>query len=122
MIGESLVNILKRQKKWQAENKLRCGHYYKDSDFVSTRKDGSPVTTNTIVYMTRIIKNDLEIDFTFHALRHTHATMLLESGANAKDIQQRLGHSKLSTTMDTYSHVTEKMKQDSVDIFERIIK
>ena len=47
--------------------------------------------------------------------------MLLEANANIKDIQERLGHSKLSTTMDTYSHVTNKMKQDSVDIFENII-
>nr|WP_312888398.1 tyrosine-type recombinase/integrase [Clostridium bowmanii] len=53
--------------------------------------------------------------------RHTHATMLLEAGANIKDIQTRLGHSKLSTTMDTYSHVTTKIKNDSVNIFENII-
>lgn len=44
-----------------------------------------------------------------HSLRHTHATLLLENEANIKDIQKRLGHSKLATTMDSYSHVTEKM-------------
>jgi site-specific recombinase XerD len=47
--------------------------------------------------------------------------MLLEGGANIKDIQTRLGHSKLSTTMNTYSHVTNKMKNDSVNIFEKIL-
>lgn len=55
-------------------------------------------------------------------LRHTHATMLLENGANIKDIQTRLGHTNISTTMDTYSHVTEKMKKNTVDILEKIIK
>ena len=55
-------------------------------------------------------------------LRHTHATMLLENSANFKDIQKRLGHSKISTTMDTYSHVTEKMSINTVDIFEAVIK
>ena len=55
-------------------------------------------------------------------LRHTHATMLLENGSNFKYIQKRLGHSKLSTTMDTYSHVTEKMSISTVDIFESVIK
>lgn len=44
--------------------------------------------------------------------------MLLENGANIKEIQARLGHSRISTTMDTYSHVTRKMKQETVDIFE----
>lgn len=48
--------------------------------------------------------------------------MLLEAGANIKDIQQRLGHSKLATTMDTYSHVTKKMSQDSIQLFEDAIK
>ncbi|WP_330369325.1 tyrosine-type recombinase/integrase [Metaclostridioides mangenotii] len=62
------------------------------------------------------------IKFDFHSLRHTHATMLLESGANIKDIQKRLGHSKLSTTMDTYSHVTDKMESVTVNILESIIK
>jgi len=47
--------------------------------------------------------------------------MLLEAGANIKDIQERLGHSKLATTMDTYSHVTNKMKKDTVNILENII-
>ncbi len=55
-----------------------------------------------------------------HSLRHTHATLLLEQGANIKDIQRRLGHSKLSTTMDTYSHVTENMRNSTVSIFETI--
>lgn len=47
--------------------------------------------------------------------------MLLEAGANIKDIQQRLGHSKISTTMDTYSHVTNNLREDSVNRFESII-
>jgi integrase len=48
--------------------------------------------------------------------------MLIESDANIKDVHQRLGHSRLSTTMDTYAHVTPKMKLETVDIFEKVIK
>lgn len=121
LIGKTLVNILKKHKKRQAENKLKCGLYYENSNFVCTKEDGSLVTTNSLKYLSRVVNYELCITFNFHSLRHTHATMLLEAGANIKEIQERLGHSKLATTMDTYSHVTQKMKQDTVNIFENII-
>lgn len=42
--------------------------------------------------------------------------------ANPKEIQARLGHSRLATTMDTYAHVTKKMKKDTIDIFEKMLR
>lgn len=121
LIGNTLVNILKRHKKHQIENKLKYGKHYTDSSFVCTKENGQPIYTDSLKYLSRVVNYELKILFNFHSLRHTHATMLLESGANIKDIQQRLGHSKLATTMDTYSHVTNKLKQDSVDKFEALI-
>ncbi|MCC0701835.1 MULTISPECIES: site-specific integrase [unclassified Clostridioides] len=95
---------------------------YFDSDWVCTKKNGSQITLHNLKNMSRTINRELGIDFNFHSLRHTHATMLLEAGANIKDIQKRLGHNKIATTMDTYSHVTDKMKTETVNIFEGIIK
>ncbi len=60
--------------------------------------------------------------FNFHSLRHTHATLLLENGAKMKEISERLGHSRISITMDTYSHVTDKMRNETVDIMENLRK
>lgn len=54
-------------------------------------------------------------------LRHTHATILFENGANAKDIQERLGHSRIDVTLNIYSHVTRKLKNETVNIFENAI-
>lgn len=51
---------------------------------------------------------------TIKGLRHTHATLLLESGAPAKVVQERLGHSNIQTTMNIYSHVTPTMQEDAV--------
>ncbi|MCY6371249.1 site-specific integrase [Clostridium ganghwense] len=121
LIGKTLVNILKHHKKHKIKNKLQYGKYYTDSNFVCTKENGQLVSTDSLKYLSRVVNYELGITFNFHSLRHTHATMLLESGANIKDIQHRLGHSQLSTTMDTYSHITDKLKQDSVDKFESII-
>ena len=121
LIGNTLVNILKHHKKHQYENKLKYGTFYTSSNFVCTKENGKLLTTNSLKYLSRVVNYELQIPFNFHSLRHTHATMLLEAGANIKDIQQRLGHSKISTTMDTYSHVTNTLKLDSVNRFENII-
>ncbi|HBF7898004.1 tyrosine-type recombinase/integrase [Clostridioides difficile] len=48
--------------------------------------------------------------------------MLLENGTNIKDIQHILGHAKISTTMDTYLHVTNNMRNQTVNIFEIIVE
>lgn len=70
----------------------------------------------------RIIRTKLGIEFNFHSLRHSHATILIQEGANMKDVQERLGHSSIQMTMDTYAHVTDSMKKDSVQLFENHIK
>ncbi|HBG8547956.1 TPA: site-specific integrase [Clostridioides difficile] len=121
-IGDSLIKSLKEKKIEQKELKLKYGQWYFDSDWVCTKKNGSQITLHSLKNISRTINRDLGIDFNFHSLRHTHATMLLEAGANIKDIQKRLGHNKIATTMDTYSHVTNKMKTETVNIFEGIIK
>jgi integrase len=51
---------------------------------------------------------------TLKGLRHTHATLLLEIGVHPKVVQERLGHSNISTTMNIYSHVTPTMQRDAV--------
>ncbi|MFC6202614.1 tyrosine-type recombinase/integrase [Lactiplantibacillus nangangensis] len=120
-IGKTLVEILKHARKEQLANHLRYGKFYYESNFVCTKANGKPVTPSVIHYYAGKVSKDVDFPFNFHSLRHTHATMLLEHNANYKEIQQRLGHSRIATTMDTYSHVTQKMKRDTVDIFEQML-
>lgn len=98
-IGSSLVAILKKNKIYQAENKLRYGKYYINSDFVCTKENGENITTDSLKYLSRVVNYELGISFNFHSLRQTHATMLLEAGTNIKDIQEKLGHSKITTNI-----------------------
>lgn len=120
-IGDTLIDILKKHKINQKKNKLHYGKYYTDSNYICTKENGTLVTIDSLKYLSRIVNYELKINFNFHSLRHTHATLLLEAGAEPKDIQKRLGHSKISTTLDTYSHVTKKMRSKTVNILENII-
>jgi integrase len=51
----------------------------------------------------------------FHDLRHTAATLLLAQGVHPKIVQERLGHSQIAMTLDTYSHVLPSMQRDAAD-------
>ncbi len=93
----------------------------KKIDFVCTKENGQFVSTDTFKYASRVIHHELGLEFNFHSLRHTHATTLVENDANIKDVQVRLGHANIQTTLGTYTHQTEKTAQQSVDIFEQSI-
>ena len=56
--------------------------------------------------------------FRFHDLRHSHASQLLKSGVHPKVVSERLGHSSVSITLDTYSHVLPGMQQDAVRLID----
>ena len=64
-------------------------------------------------------KHDTLTRVTIKGLRHTHATLLLELGEHSKVVQERLGHSTITTTMNIYSHVTPTMQRSAVDRFAR---
>ncbi|MGY3746194.1 tyrosine-type recombinase/integrase [Vagococcus salmoninarum] len=121
-IGETLVDILKRHRLRQKENQLFYGQLFNHSDYVCTKENGKPVTPNSIKWSCSHIREHTGIQFNFHSFRHTHATLLLENGAKPKAIQARLGHSRIATTLDTYSHVTQKMKEETVNILEEMIR
>lgn len=59
--------------------------------------------------------------FTFHAFRHTHASLLLNAGISYKELQYRLGHSNIAMTLDVYSHLSKDKEKEAVSYFEKAI-
>ncbi len=59
---------------------------------------------------------------TFHGLRHAHATMLLTSGVHPKVVSERLGHSNIAITTDTYSHVLPGLQEDAALVLDEQLK
>ncbi|NFE74702.1 site-specific integrase [Clostridium botulinum] len=59
---------------------------------------------------------------TFHGLRHTHATLLIFNGENIKVVSDRLGHKDIATTLNTYTHIMEDMKNNTANLLDNIFK
>lgn len=148
--GESLYNALKQEKTAQMRNELKYGEFYtihvlrKEQDekgndmyrivpvqkcvesqlqrvhLICITENGQYTSTDSFKFCSRVIHRELQLAFDYHSLRHTHATLLIESGANVKNVQARLGHTNIQTTLQTYVHDTEKMGEQSVELFEII--
>lgn len=89
--------------------------------FLCLDENGALTTPNGFKYCSRVIHHELMPAFDYHSLRITHATRLIEAGANIKAVQQRLGHKDIATTLNTYVRHTDAMAQDAADLFEQAV-
>ncbi len=147
--GDTLCNALRAERIAQRKNELKYGEFYtvhvlkreldeKGNDMfrvvpvqkcvdsqlqrvqlVCVAENGQYTSTDSFKFCSRVIHHELHLAFDYHSLRHTHATMLIEAGANVKNVQARLGHSDITTTLQTYVHDTEEMGKESVALFEQ---
>ena len=76
--------------------------------------------TDSCKYPFKVIHYELGIPCRFHDFRDTHATRLIESGADIKAVSKRLGHRNIDTTYNIYVRVTEKMESETANKFEEI--
>jgi integrase len=141
---------LKQEKTTQLKNEIKYGEYYtihvakREIDekgnpmirvvpvqkciesplqrihLICIAENGQYTSPDSFKYCSRVIHHEMQLAFDYHSLRHTHATMLIEAGANVKNVQVRLGHTNIHTTLQTYVHDTEKMGTQSVELFEQI--
>lgn len=92
-------------------------------DLVFTTSAGTPLDVANLTYRSfrpLLARADLP-QIRFHDLRHTCATLFLSRGTHPKIVQEILGHSTISVTMDTYSHVLPNMQGDAVTAMEKFL-
>ncbi len=94
---------------------------YKEIDFVCLRDDGAIELPNTVALVCRTAKKKIPglEDFHFHMLRHTYTSNMLSGGAAPKDVQELLGHSDVSTTMNIYAHSSREAKRNSAKLLDK---
>ena len=101
----------------------RCGngegYSWDDNDY---RPDGCLELPSTLSIACRSVAKRLDgfENFHFHQLRHTYTSNLLSNGAAPKDVQELLGHSDVSTTMNVYTHSTRKAKRNSARLLDKV--
>lgn len=121
-ITDSDIEELNKHRLKQKEMIDKSLIEYEDNDLVIATKTGKPIgPRNLLRSFDRIIaQNDLR-KIRFHDLRHTHATMMLLAGVHAKIVSERLGHSSIKITLDTYSHVLPNMQEQAIHQFENLL-
>lgn len=121
-IAEDDTKILKKLKIKQNENKLLFGPEYQNNNLVFCKSDGSKIYPNTTTNRFKLLAKRIGLNsVSLHDLRHTHATLMLQAGVHPKVVQERLGHSTITTTLDTYSHVIPSMQKESVDKYKKFM-
>ncbi len=114
-LDERTVAVLRARRAQQAEYRLVCGPAWHDLDLVVSREDGLWIHPDWFseLFRRRVAAVGIR-PIRLHDLRHTHATLLLQAGVNAKIVSERLGHHSVAFTLDTYAHVMPGMQAAAV--------
>ncbi len=90
-----------------------------DDRLVFSTPEGKPLRPNTVSRAWAMLAGRAGIRvIRFHDARHTHASLMLKQGIHPKIVQERLGHSTISVTLDTYSHVAPGLQEAAAQRFD----
>ena len=108
----NFIDVYEIQDKWKDE-------LYIDNDFVFTDNNGYPLVIRKLSTWINSIMSHTNInkDVSTHSFRHTHCALLIEAGVHIKEIQERLRHKDINTTMNIYAKIIESNKKDASQKF-----
>ena len=120
-LSADVATHLRKYKALQEWRKNILGDQWSALNLVITGEFGGVFNTSnfTTRYFKPLLKNNgIPASFKFHDLRHTHATLLLLKGIAVKVVSERLGHSTVAMTQDTYAHVLPEMQAEVVKVLD----
>ena len=122
-LTKAAVEALRRHRAAQAGERLALGAAWEDNDLVFANEIGRPMEVRNMMRRSflPLLKRAGLPRIRFHDLRHTAATLLLGQGVHPKVVAEMLGHSRISTTLDLYSHVTPTMQRQAADAMDAVL-
>lgn len=119
IVSERLKAIREHQRELAAEEPCT---YRNDMNLVFTDNTGKYLVEITVYKNLKKVFAGIGLpESRFHDLRHSYAVALLEADVDVKTLQNNLGHSNISTTLDIYAHVTQRLQKDSADKLEKFV-
>ena len=119
----SVMDALKQAKEKQNRQRLLAGSSWDNVyNMIFTRSNGMFVRFKTLyVHFKAIVKQMGRPEVRFHDVRHTYATLSLQSHVDPKTLSEALGHATVAFTLDVYGHSNADMRQQAADQLERLI-
>ena len=121
-ITNDIAEVLKKHRIKQNKQRLLLGSAWKEPDLVCTTEVGTVIRARNLLRALYHFQERAGVKkITFHEIRHSHATMLLEAGVETPIVSERLGHKSIDITIDIYSHVLPNMQQKAAEKISQII-
>lgn len=121
-LSAGAVAALRDQKQRVKAQRIEAGELWVEWGLVFPSTLGSPLDPASVTHALQRQLRDAGLPrVRFHDLRHTCATMLLEQGVPARVVMDQLGHSQISLTLNTYSHVLPAMRDDAANALDRAL-
>lgn len=118
-LSPSLAILLREHRASQEVTRQLPSVPLSPTDFVFSHADGEPFRPDSVSRAFRSVAKAVGIHgVRFHDLRHTHATLMLRQGIHPKIVSERLGHSSVAITLDTYSHVVPGLQEAAARQFD----
>ena len=117
------IGALRAHRSRQHQERLLAGASYVDEGLVFCGRSGEPVHPKVVSNLFRkAVARHAMPYLSVHGLRHSWATLALQAGVHPKIVQERLGHSTISITLDIYSHVNPAMDVDAAKTVAALIR
>ena len=121
-VGDSTIAGLRKHVGFQSKERQEAEEAWHENDLIFPSPIGTPMDPDNMCHeFKRLLVEAGLPDIRFHDLRHTAATLMLQQGVHPKIVQERLGHSDISLTLGTYSHVLPVMQDEAAETMDELL-